>query len=148
MPKIHWYWKDIYKMLKDTVLCWLLYSSRALKLFMCPWKVENSLWTGNLKELFLIWWPYTNPANNWPIFIFFLLWINSSKMYTIFCMYSLIVNGNLLRKSSPPVLFFLGNDVCSLFCNLSETFDSVLHLSLLNKHSCLEVNPYLLRWIR
>ena len=38
-------------------------------------------------------------------------------------------------------------EVCTVFFDLSQAFDIVPRLSLLYKLSCLQVSPFLLRWI-
>ena len=38
-------------------------------------------------------------------------------------------------------------DVCVIFFDLKKAFDSVPHMSLLNKLASLNLNPYLYRWI-
>ena len=41
-----------------------------------------------------------------------------------------------------------GNDVCSVFFDRCEAFNSVLHTLLLDKLATLSLCPHLLRWIR
>ena len=41
-----------------------------------------------------------------------------------------------------------GNEVCSVFFDLSKAFDTVPHQQLLYKLSQLHINPFLIRWIR
>ena len=40
-----------------------------------------------------------------------------------------------------------GNEVCSVFFNLSKAFDTVPHQQLLHELSELHVNPFLIRWV-
>ena len=40
-----------------------------------------------------------------------------------------------------------GNEVCSVFFDLSKAFDTVPHQQLLHKLSKLHVDPFLIRWV-
>ena len=40
-----------------------------------------------------------------------------------------------------------GADVCAIFFDIKKAFDSVPHVSLINKLTALNLNPYLLQWI-
>ena len=40
-----------------------------------------------------------------------------------------------------------GNELCSIYFDLSKAFDTVPHIPLINKLASMQVNPFLLRWI-
>ena len=64
------------------------------------------------------------------------VWFHSEETYNI-CFHTTIYNA--LDNGSEI-------HVCSIVFDLSKVFDTVSHLSLLNKLTSMQVNPFLLRW--